>query len=85
MDIHNQLKFLGIQDSSSMMELFKGTISCENSNFYSRYRETQSKLPARGMFTFLMRSIIMRHSHEQKYSGTQTTLMSLPPKVSLFH
>jgi hypothetical protein len=34
-----------------------------------------------GHFTFLSRELLMRHAHEQKYTGTTTTLMSLPPKV----
>jgi hypothetical protein len=82
MDLQNQLIFLGIQLQSNMMDLFKRTLFLENIN-YRRYVRDRPllNLPGVGMFTFFMRSIMMRHSHEQKYSGTQTTLMSLPPKV----
>jgi SNF2 family DNA or RNA helicase len=38
-------------------------------------------IPGRGAFNFLMRNIMIRHSQAQKYTGTSTTLMSLPPKV----
>lgn len=34
-----------------------------------------------GHFMFLLRCIMIRHSHAQTYRGTSTTLMSLPPKV----
>jgi hypothetical protein len=33
---------------------------------------------------YFLRPIMMRHSQEQKYRGTSTTLMSLPPKVNHF-
>jgi hypothetical protein len=29
----------------------------------------------------LMRTVMIRHSQNQQYRGTSTTLMSLPPKV----
>ena len=31
---------------------------------------------------FLLGSVMIRHSQKQKYRGTDTTLMSLPTKVS---
>ena len=30
---------------------------------------------------YLLRPLMMRHSQRQRYTGTKTTLMSLPPKV----
>jgi hypothetical protein len=30
---------------------------------------------------YLLRPLIIRHSQNQMYKGTKTTLMSLPPKV----
>jgi hypothetical protein len=36
-----------------------------------------------GHFVFFLRNVMIRHTHKQKYRGTDTTLMSLPPKVSL--
>jgi hypothetical protein len=34
-----------------------------------------------GHFLFLMRGVMIRHSHKQQYRGTSRTLMSLPLKV----
>ena len=93
MDLKNQLKFLGIEHTNEMMDLFKRT-------FFPRVNDAAAptvgrrdrrgscnrlsgmKVPGFGMFAFFMRSVMMRHSQNQKYSGTDTTLMSLPPKVS---
>jgi hypothetical protein len=84
-DLKNQLKFIGIQDVSAMFELF-GRSTCKHTRDQAAMRGdrafTPSVGPSVGHFTFSMRSIMMRHSQNQKYRGTSTTLMSLPPKVS---
>jgi hypothetical protein len=85
MDLKNQLSFLGIQDHSDLMEYFKESFfrhindSSAGSNYY---RYDKHVVPGLGLFTFFMRSIMMRHSQNQQYTGTNTTLMNLPPKVS---
>lgn len=88
MDLKNQLKFLGIEHTNEMMELFRRTFfSRVNDAAAPRGRRVSDSLselevPGFGMCTFFMRSVMIRHSQNQKYSGTGTTLMSLPPKVS---
>lgn len=67
-DLKNQLKFLGFEHVEKIF-------SAMNSN--------GSEIDMDRLMYFL-RPIMMRHSQEQKYRGTTTTLMSLPPKVSNF-
>jgi hypothetical protein len=80
-DLKNQLKFIGIQDVSAMFDLF-GRSTCKHTRDQAAMRGDRAFVPSVGHFTFLMRSIMMRHSQNQTYRGTSTTLMSLPPKVS---
>ena len=83
MDLKNQLLFLGIENASAMMEVFKASLF-RHINDPSKTKGTlKLYLPGLGMFSFLARSIMMRHSQAQKYTGTNTTLMSLPPKVRM--
>jgi hypothetical protein len=89
MDLEQQLEFLGIEKAGSILHKFKKStlrhIRDRNANkgSYKNDRNGGSaEMPSLGNFTFLMRSIMMRHSQKQKYRGTSTTLMSLPPKVS---
>ena len=81
-DLQNQLQFLGLENVTELMALFK-------SSFYQHVQDPEmgknsidTPNPGLGMFSFFMRSIMLRHSQAQKYTGTDTTLMSLPPTVS---
>ena len=84
MDLKNQLQFLGIQNTAEMMDVFKRSF-CRRigDNIGTRSVRRPLMIPGLGMFTFLMRSVMIRHAQAQKYTGTDTTLMSLPPKVRL--
>jgi hypothetical protein len=85
MDLDNQLDFLGIEKSGEMLrKLRKSTLIHINDRNAVKGRSgdhVSPEMPAIGNFTFLMRSIMIRHSQKQTYRGTSTTLMSLPPKV----
>jgi hypothetical protein len=82
-DLKNQLKFIGIENVDEMFQVFTGTA----------FRHTKDQCVSRkdgdyhwddrvfGHFMFLLRCIMIRHTQTQKYRGTATTLMSLPPKV----
>jgi hypothetical protein len=83
MDLKNLLKFLGIEHYGEMMNLFKASFFHQMNDSSARAKMARASQPGRGLFAFLMRSIMMRHSQDQKYSKTETTLMSLPPKVRL--
>ena len=96
LDLQNQFKFLGIEDTAQMIGVYRestfrhvGDSNASNNNGRGRrnaHRYISFKsisLPPVGHFAFLMRSVMMRHSQKQEYAGTSTTLMSLPPKVSL--
>jgi hypothetical protein len=90
MDLQNQLQFLGIQDVSHMFSVFRQTVFLQVRDPKCAGGRKQAHRPARtpywiGHFCFLMRSVMMRHSQDQKYRGTQTSLMSLPPKVSIVY
>jgi len=72
--LKTQLHFLGLGDVASAIEpLSSGEDSAA---------DCEVALHQFSSF-FLMRPVMMRHSQQQKYRGTDTTLMSLPPKVSL--
>ena len=49
----------------------------------SRSRHVSHSLRYSSVFQWFIRSIMCRHTQEMKYKDTDTTLMSLPPKVSL--
>jgi len=88
-DLKNQLAFLGIQHVPEMFAAFRDTVIEKIQGTTSRGRRRRRsyaggafpKAPWVGHFTFLMRSIMLRHSQAMKYRGTTTTLMSLPPKT----
>jgi len=69
-DLKNQLKFLGFEH-------------LEKTFIAMNYNITRHNKPMHDMslITYFLRPIMMRHSHKQKYRGTSTTLMSLPPKT----
>jgi hypothetical protein len=68
-DLKNQLKFLGIDDLQDLFRAFE--------QHFRGTRRTDEPL-----LLFFLRSIMMRHTQNQKYRGTSTTLMALPEKVS---
>lgn len=82
-DLRNQFAFLGLENLAQLMALFR-------SSFYVHVRDPEigkgkhydACIPGLGIFSCFMRSIMIRHSQAQKYTGTDTTLMSLPPMVS---
>lgn len=77
-DLQNPLEFLGLNHvGATVSTLIDATASALNRKPADAQRE-----PNLGVFTFLMRPIMMRHSQRMRYAGTNTTLMSLPPKVS---
>lgn len=73
-DLKNQLKFLGIEHVDDFFRVFNPPKS-RGRRFYLS-GQTESK----GAMLFFLRSIMMRHTQNQKYRGTETTLMSLPSK-----
>jgi len=72
-DLKNQIRFLGYEHVAN---IFNALYSKKS---YRGKKEIDSKL-----LMYFLRPIMMRHSQEQKYRGTSTTLMSLPPKVGIF-
>jgi hypothetical protein len=80
-DLKNQLKFIGLQDVPDMMKCFNdGSIGLFKRN-NKRDSDGSTSSSAIGPLALLMRSIMIRHTQAQMYSGTNTTLMSLPPMV----
>lgn len=67
-DLKNQLKFLGFEQVDKIFEAIGDG--------------SRTKGIDMNLLMYFLRPIMMRHSQEQKYRGTSTTLMSLPPKVS---
>jgi SWI/SNF-related matrix-associated actin-dependent regulator of chromatin subfamily A3 len=76
-DVKNQLAFLGIEYVNKMMQLC-GTTGSGGRNYASN-----TVIPEHIMY--LLKPIVLRHAQNQKYSGTETTLMSLPPKKERTH
>lgn len=69
-DLANQFKFLGIEYADELIRSVDG-------------RGGRNPVdPNPELIQFLLGGIMMRHSQKQKYRGTETTLMSLPKKVS---
>ncbi len=69
-DLVNQLKFLGFEHVDKTFKEMKVSRN-RRSGFDSE------------LLMYFLRPIMMRHSQDQKYLGTSTTLMSLPPKVTI--
>lgn len=79
-DLENLLRFLAIQDYDALMKIFKGAqIGGSKPTLFGD--EPPLFVPGFGMFIFFMRSIMIRHSQEQKYTGTDKTLISLLPSL----
>ncbi len=78
-DIKNQLEFIGLKDIDSLFLKFSDTIMPDVDPRH-RYRRW-NQCTRFGEFMFLMRAVMIRHSQNQMYRGTSTTLMSLPRKV----
>ena len=53
MDLKNQLKFIGIQDVSTMFDLF-GRSTCRHTHDQAALRGERTYIPSVGHFTFLM-------------------------------
>jgi len=79
-DLRNQFKFLGI-GAQAEMETFKSTFFRQINDPSASKSTTSRELPGFGLFNFFVRNLLIRHSQAQKYTGTNTTLMSLPPKT----
>ncbi|CAJ1949444.1 unnamed protein product [Cylindrotheca closterium] len=73
-DLINQLKLLGIESVDEMIRNCCDKPSSRNTNQYIRRP---------GKLLFLLRNVMIRHTQKQCYRGTNTTLMSLPPKKEL--
>ena len=73
-DLKQQLRFVGLPDVDTLFSLFSETVL---KNGYPRPGKRNN-----GHFVFFMRNVMFRHSLDQKYLGTETTLMNLPGKVS---
>jgi len=82
-DLENQFRFLGLEETEEMMSIYRKS-TFHHVHDKSKAQETL-RVPELGHFSFLMRSIMMRHSQKQEYIGTSTTLMSLPPKVRYWY
>jgi SNF2-related domain len=78
-DLRNQLKFLGIENFGEMMDEFKKTAFVHVGD--SSVGRHGSRSDAFGNFLFFLRNIFLRHTQNQTYRSTTTTLMSLPPKT----
>lgn len=76
-DLKGQLQVLGIDNLNEMFDVFEH----KNAKGKKRKEGRESAVPSLGRFSFFIRSVMMRHSQNQKYLGTQTTLMSLPQMV----
>jgi hypothetical protein len=77
-DLKNQLKFVGLEDVPAMMKCFNdGSVG-----LFKSIGKRDGGFSAIGPLALLMRAIMIRHTQAQMYSGTNTTLMSLPPMVS---
>jgi hypothetical protein len=84
-DLKNQLEFIGIENVDKMFTVFFGTAFHHMNDQYMSKRwdnNVHGNDRVFGHFMFLLRCIMIRHTQRtQKYCGTTTTLMSLPPKV----
>lgn len=70
-DLVNQLKLLGIESVDEMIRSCCEKPTSRNADYY---------ITDPGKLLFLLRNIMIRHTQKQCYRGTNTTLMSLPPK-----
>lgn len=84
-DLRNQLKFIGLEDVDEMFSIFSSSVFAHTDDRSRRNEDPYARRDNRdfGHFMFLMRCIMIRHSQNQTYRGTTTTLMSLPPKVRI--
>jgi SNF2 family DNA or RNA helicase len=77
-DLTNQFRFLGIREPENIVSNFQEAVGTKiNDKSFSGRRRHRGDTCI-GKFTFMMRSLMMRHSQQMKYVGTSTTLMSLP-------
>jgi SWI/SNF-related matrix-associated actin-dependent regulator of chromatin subfamily A3 len=75
MDPKNQLKCIGIENVELMFKQF-------TSETPSRWRSVANEcISSPGKLLFFLRNVMMRHTQNQLYRVTKTTLMSLPAKT----
>ena len=70
-DVQNQMQFLGIENVRQMFNI--------SSMLGSSGRNKTGVVPEH--ISYMLKPILLRHAQNQKYAGTDTTLMSLPPKT----
>ena len=77
----NQLKFIGIENVEGLFKNFAKLM--EHTSDRAGGRGLRGKASGRvvGHFLFFIRAVMIRHAQQQKYRGTDTTLMQLPPKT----
>ena len=83
MDLKNQLSFIGLDDLNSMFSLLSSRMGHHNGGKPTggRRRRWGGTAHEVGPFNFLMRSLLIRHTMEQKCRETNRDLMSLPEKT----
>jgi len=81
-DLRNQLKFIGLENIDDMFTIFSATAFSHTNDRTRRNTDYSHDNRVFGHFVFLLRSVMIRHTQQQTYRGTTTTLMSLPPKAS---
>jgi SWI/SNF-related matrix-associated actin-dependent regulator of chromatin subfamily A3 len=74
LDLTNQFKFLGIEHPEELLRAAHSSARSKSGRHCSN--------DSGSMMTFVLGSIMMRHTQNMKYRGTSTTLMQLPKKVS---
>jgi hypothetical protein len=77
-DLANQFRFLGIEEPETIISSFQEAVGSQIKDKSRSGGLREYGDPYFGKFTFMMRSLMMRHSQQMKYVGTSTTLMSLP-------
>lgn len=70
-DVQNQMQFLGIENVTQMFNI---------SNMRGSGGRTATGVVPEHI-SYMLKPILLRHAQNQKYTGTDTTLMSLPPKT----
>lgn len=85
MDLKNQISFIGLDDHlTSIFSLLSSRMGHHNGGKVTggrRRRHWGGTIHEVGPFNFLMRSLLIRHTMEQKCRETNRDLMSLPEKT----
>lgn len=80
-DLKNQLKFIGIENVEGLFKGFARLMEHTSDRAGGRGRRGKASGRVIGHFLFFIRAVLIRHAQQQKYRGTDTTLMQLPPKT----